>query len=194
MRTPANDKVALWDDSAGAHRGAFVSTLISAATGVALTLVGQSTVVGSAATTITVSGLNLDADDTYVIQLALKNATTGAFNASLFYNSDTTAANYVADVTTNGGAVQANNAIFLGAAASSSMEAVMLGMINRPVTRVMAVMLLAQSNNTSASTRQQGAAHMWATTATNVTGITISSSVANTLDIGSKLTVFKLAT
>ena len=26
--TPANDKVALWDDSAGAHRGAFVSTAI----------------------------------------------------------------------------------------------------------------------------------------------------------------------
>ena len=111
----------------------------------------------------------------------------------MYYNADTTPSNYFRDIQSNGSGSQAGDAGIASMSASTSGQTLSFGVIRRVVSRVSASINTGLGANTSASMRGQVAAHMWTTTATNVTGITISASVANSLDIGSKLEVYRLS-
>lgn len=166
-----------------------------------LAYVGSATVAGSAATTLTLSGLDLDNDGRYLIEFIGKNATTSAANLSLYYNSDTTATNYnrqtmtaanttlsgsrandgiISSLDSNSGGVGAGNTTFRGWLTKSGDGYPSITVTNEHL------------GNSAMFT--QNLTHQWRTTGTNVTGITISSSVASSLAVGTTIRVWKLQT
>jgi len=160
--------------------------------GAALEYVGEATVSGAAATSLSINGLALDSDETYVVQMGAKNATASVATLSLTYNADTTAANYFTSVTSNGASTQSNNANLSSLYGTTASEMLINLTISRPVSRVTANGTVALVSNSGTNIRAQGIAHQWTTTATNVTGLTITSSVANALDIGTYIRVWRL--
>ena len=90
----------------------------------ALEFVGENTVAGAAATTLTLSGLDLNADECYQISVEIDNATGSATTVSLYYNADTTATNYDEQVATAFGAslaaARANNAALIDVIANDT--------------------------------------------------------------------------
>lgn len=154
--------------------------------------VAGASVAGSAATTMSVTGLDLDADVSYVIHVEVKNATGSGGNVALFYNADTTATNYDNQVLlVLGGtifAVRNNDANVMGFDGNTSSSAEIL--VTRQVGgKVAALVKGCHNDGTSITMRDE--AHQWRTTGANVTGITISSSVSNGLAIGSNIQVWK---
>lgn len=152
--------------------------------------VAEFTVTGADATDITISGLDLDTDGEYVVTFDLDNGSGSTMNLSLFYNGDTTAANYYTQVMSANGstaaAARANNAILSAVAAGHSCSGEMTIRPNfdgRPQCR----------SNVS---RGHGSDCVWITsshthqTVGNVTSLTLNSSVASALSIGSKVRVF----
>src|SRR5690606_1508477 len=96
--------------------------------GSGMTLVGSATVAGSAATDMTVSGLDLASDGAYLVLLNLGNATGSSAQISLFYNGDQAAGNYYDQFWYAGGAggtsslaSRSNTGIFSSLAASASL-------------------------------------------------------------------------
>lgn len=160
--------------------------------GVAMTHVGSATVTGSAASVLSISGLDLSADESYCIEIQLENATGSTANISLYYNSDTTATNYYVE------SVSADNASLVSSRANT-------GLINTlPANECMGGRMwisndrggkprarVDSSRDAAASIVFRSVSHIW-NSATNVTGITISSSVSNSLAVGSKIRVFKI--
>jgi hypothetical protein len=158
-----------------------------------LLYVAGASIAGAAATTLTVSGLDLNTHLTYKVLIRLKNATASAASISMFYNADTTATNYFSSSTSNGASTQANNALITSLFASTSGEAMADLTVSRIVNRVLATGAPGTASNSGTNIRAQGVTHQWTTLATNVTGITISSSVANSLDIGSRIDVWQVS-
>lgn len=81
--------------------------------GGAMVYVGSAVVTGSAATSLTFSGLNIATDERYVIELAVKNASGSTSTVSMTYSADTTAANYAGQFVTGDNTVagsRSNNA------------------------------------------------------------------------------------
>lgn len=160
--------------------------------GGAVSLVGTVTVTGSAATSLTMTGLDLATDGCYIIHAVLKNAAASAANVALFYNSDTTATNYWEQVLSIDGtsvnAARGNDAFALSMDASIPVFAEVVlrrDLDGYPRSHVRNV----RSGNTSA--KIQLFTHVRNNTA-NVTSITLSSSVASSLAVGSFFKVFKL--
>lgn len=169
--------------------------------GVGMSFVASATVGGAAATTLTVSGLDLNADGRWFVMLTLKNATTSASNISLYYNSDTTAANYDRQsLTANSTSItgtRGNDAV-VGAldsnAASTGSGNLMTQMwiSNDLDGRPIANAVSGRTGNSNILI--QSFTHEWRTAGTNVTGITISSAVASSIAVGSKIEVWKMPT
>jgi hypothetical protein len=161
--------------------------------GGAMTFIAGNTVAGSAATSLTVSGLDLATDQEYYVRIVLGNATGSAANISLFYNADSTSTNYdrqslAANNTTISGA-RANDAIIAGMAASGNTSVSVR--IRRRANDTVGAISEAVRDPTTAILLQYFA-HAWRTTATNVTGITLTSTVANSLSVGSYIQVFRI--
>ena len=160
----------------------------------AMTLVGTATVAGSAATNLTLSGLNLDADGHYQIQFTFGNATASNAVLSMYFNADTTATNYDAQSSTIAGAgtptnARTNNALLCTLEASETATGTIWtrkDLNGRPRSMIQAV------RAAPAVVNWQQVAPVWTTAGTNVTGITISSSVASALAVGSFFKVFKV--
>jgi hypothetical protein len=191
----AVDMVALYDDSLGSHRKAAVSSLISAATGVAMTFVGETVVAGSAATAMTVGSLSLSADGMYFIEFMLENATGGAIDISIYYNADTTAANYDREILSgsagSSGASGANTAVFSGTIASLDICCGHAHIRNNFDAKPGAIGLVQRID---AATRVISlSAQQWRTAA-DLTSISIQSSVSNGLSVGSRLRVWRVST
>ena len=156
----------------------------------AMTLLGTATVAGSAATTLTLSGLNLGASKSFVVDFALDNATASVASISLYYNSDTTATNYYRQSLFNGGTTNStsrgNESVVIVLAASETAT----GSFKIIKDRDGKPRAWGQVNSAApASIEQRVFSHAW-TSATNVTGITLSSSVANSIAIGSTFHVY----
>src|SRR5690606_32315191 len=67
-----------------------------------LQFVDEFVVSGADATDITISGLDLDSDHSYFLQIDLLGASAGTATLSIFFNGDTTAANYERMLVSNG--------------------------------------------------------------------------------------------
>jgi hypothetical protein len=150
--------------------------------------IDQSVVAGSAATNITVSSLDLAGDDCYIIDLLLLNSSGSSTNVSLFYNSDTTATNYNRNISTDGGTgTRVNNAII---AALSAGEALYIRLTVRPDIEGRTRALVNGSAHDGAASVGFTGQHIWQTVS-NVTSVTINSSVATAFAVGSKVQVWR---
>jgi hypothetical protein len=159
----------------------------------AMTLVGTATVTGSAATVLTMSGLDLATDKRYIIELAFKNATASQSSVSLYYNGDTTAANYDAQFMTIDGAtttpLRVGSGLVFSVPASSVINSEMK---IRHDLDGRARALITSNRGDATTLLLQNVAHAYETVA-NVTSITFSGSVANSLAVGSYFKVWKIA-
>ncbi len=156
--------------------------------GGSIVYVGEFAVAGAAATTFNITGLDLALDECYEIDLILDNATASTISVSMFFNGDTTATNYDYRISTDGGSTSTPNAAAIAQVVASSTSLYRLvikpDFDGRPRTLVQG-----SSGNTTSLTGQQGT-HLWRT-ASNVTSITISSSVASGFSIATKARVWK---
>lgn len=167
---------------------------ILAATGSgSLTKLGTATVAGAAATTLTLSGLDLSAYRAFLVIFDFDNATGSNSTVSLYFNADTTATNYniesisfsnttVAATRANSGAIDVLSANETG----TGFFIIRNDQNGRP--RAMGLV----NDGASASIIGRLMFHSW-TSATNVTGLTFSGSVATSLAIGSTFTVYGIA-
>ena len=160
--------------------------------GVAVTHVGSATVTGSAASVLSISGLDLSADESYYIEFQLENATGSTANISLYYNSDTTATHYYNQALAADGASatagRANSGLINLLPANECMGGRMWISNDRdgkPRARG------DSSRDAAASIILRSVSHIW-NSATNITDLTLSSSVSNALAVGSKIRVFKI--
>lgn len=158
--------------------------------GGAMTLLGTATVAGAAATTLTLSELNLSAYKAFFATFRLDNATGSAANISLYYNADTTATNYYVQ------SVSGSNTTVSGARGNSAILATMDA--NETLTWTATIVndldgrpraFLHLSDGAAASVVMHVESHVW-TSATNITGITLSSAIASSLAIGSTFSVW----
>jgi hypothetical protein len=172
------------------------TTLAASGSAGAMTYIGAATVSGAAATTLAISGLDLDADTLYFVQIEVGNATGSALILSLYYNADTTATNYDIQAFLASGTSpspgRANSAAFMGVAANASASINGFITKNPTGTRVSSEWRARQDHTTAINLRT--CAHLWRTTGTNVTGLTLSSNVANSLAIGTVIRVWKIDT
>lgn len=158
----------------------------------AMTLLDAATVSGSAASTITISGLDLSAYKAFIVYFSLKNATASTATVSLYYNSDTTATNYYQQLITGNGGLsgsRTNNGLISSLVASE----IACGEIN--IQRDLNGRPHARSHTTSgapATILLQDFAHVRDNTA-NVTEVTLSSSVASAFDIGSGFRIYGIS-
>jgi hypothetical protein len=171
----------------------------SGISGGAMSYVTGNTVTGSAATTLTVSGLDLDAHEEYYCQYNLKNGSGSTSVLSLTYNSDTTATNYDNEFYgASGGtdaAAGANNASIIAAGAVAGRQLCGRCWIRRNFDGLVCAFGSQNPMESSTPTRNlQEWAHLWRTAATNVTGITIVSSIASALSVGCYFKVWKITT
>lgn len=161
--------------------------------GGAMTLLGTATVTGSAASQLTISSLSLSSYKSFFVTFALKNATGSASNISIYYNSDTTAANYAAEgctySTTTVSASRVSSGIVDSLPASETLTGefrVQNDFDGRPRARYFG------NRDSAANITMRHAVHRWSS-ASNVTGITLDSSVANALAVGSTISVYGLS-
>jgi hypothetical protein len=151
-------------------------------------------VAGAAATTITMSGLDLATDQTYLLVCNLQSAGSTA-NVSLYFNGDTTAGNYRrSSITLNGGSVTGGTAsdgvvtvVLTPSGCSVAYILVTTGLDGKPT----AISLMNRPQAAAGTPVFQIYATNWATAA-NVTGITLSASVASSLAIGSFFKAFRI--
>lgn len=163
----------------------------------AMVLVDSATVAGSAATSLSLTGLDLAADGRYVMQFSFKNATASAANLSLVYNGDTTAANYYVNALTSGtsGSPTASvgaNGRFCGLNASLYVD----GETVIQARHDGAPLAVSRSRRTRTSGSyielMQDFSTIWNNTA-NVTTLDVVSDVANSLAVGSLIKLWKIA-
>jgi len=160
--------------------------------GGAYSFVAQTTISGAAATTITVSGLDLATDEKYLVEFVTKNPTGSTTFPSLYYNGDTTATNYHVQLLTG------NNTTVAGQRANDAILGGMLTTENYTCSMEITRDLDGNPRCLYRCNRGPGSAmiyiagiHVRNNTA-NVTSITISNSVASSLGVGAYLRVWKV--
>lgn len=160
--------------------------------GGAMTLVGTAIVAGSNATELTLSSLNLTTDGSYYLQMTLDNATASNAEISLLYNGDTTVTNYHRQLSyvaaSSVGGARANNADIFTMDASETLIATAT-IFNDSDGKPRAMVDAATGPPGTLVVRKTAHAR---NVAANVTSITLKSSVASALKIGSTLKVFKV--
>jgi hypothetical protein len=163
--------------------------------GGAMTLVGTATVTGSAATSLTLSGLDLSTDGAYYVVYSLGNASAGSsIDVSMFFSGDTTATNYYTQqllanntsVTGNTGRV--NNAKVIGInTTTTGVGRAHLTIDN--LGRARCIIDCARDHSTGMLLQMAALQYL---TIANVTSLTFTASVASTLAVGSYFKVFKV--
>lgn len=193
----------VWQRLAAGTSGHFLKTLGAganpawAASGAgASAFVASNAVAGAAVTTLTVTGLDLDTDEHYIVYIALTNNNASTFNLSVYYNSDTTATNYDRQRIGAAGATvtsaRGNDAIIGQTVPASEGVYVKLDIERTPDGRVRCLAQTTSGNTTNILA--DTVSHVWRTASTNVTQIVLSASTANALAIGSRIRVFRMHT
>jgi len=144
-------------------------------------------------TTISLTGLDLDAAKVYMMIIRLANPTGGAVGYRCYYNGDTTDANYynqnfvISGTTISAGRVNDATIMYI----SAGQEATVVSYIQRdPAGYVRNLAIGMRSDPASVNTNQRH--QTWVTTA-NVTRIDISSVPADGIGAGSRVILFKVS-
>lgn len=156
--------------------------------GGAFSYVDTADITGSAATSFTASGLNLSTAEEYVVRYTLVSNTASTANVSLYFNSDTTASNYRRE-TQNRFSAGAGSNDGIATEQRGSGDTVGFFYIRQDSNGYPRTLSFAQSG---AITNVFGMriAHIWQDTS-NVTSLTLSSSVSSSLGVGSYMDFFK---
>lgn len=154
--------------------------------------VAQNIVAGAAVTSIQFTNLDLDTDECYMVIATVHNPTGTGSNVALFYNADTTATNYYRQYiycsSTTIGAARQNNAFILDPFASKSSTAtIWIKADAEGYIRAYGC----QEDKDPAECRLMNLFTCWTGTA-NATTITFTASVANSIGIGSNITLYKV--
>lgn len=163
-----------------------------AATSSAFQLVAEDTVSGSAATTVTFTGLDINSDEHYILLYRITNTATGSW-ISLYVNNDTTATNYYSqtvDVNATTFTGSRNNAPYIGNI-NASDEGV--GIVN--IFRDVSGYFKFASDvvwHTGASVSNLNFRGSKTATVTNITQLDITASTANALGINSTFKLYRV--
>lgn len=156
--------------------------------------VADEAVSGSAATTLQVTGLDLDTDRLYFIRILVKNAIAGAMTASFEINGDTTATNYYRQsVHGNGTSISAsrvNSAVFSSVAAQND-ESVARVWVERTNGGLVAGQILA-TTIIGSGVRQLNNSWLHNVDA-NMTSAEITADSANGLAVGTRMIIYKVS-
>lgn len=192
--TPASGKATIFvDDADGLPKykddTGTVSTLGGGGGG-SMTTIGTFTVTGSAATTLAASGLDLSAYKAFFVLVKADNATGSPAAVSMYYNADTTATNYYTqshsrDNSTSGGSRSNSAVVFALDANENTNAAIHVFKDLDGKARAMS-----SSIRGAASAVQLNNHYMVWTSNANVTDIKLSSSVSNSLAIGTTMTIY----
>jgi hypothetical protein len=156
--------------------------------GGALTFVGSEIVAGAAATSLTISGLDLSTDEHYWVIFDFLGATASTANLELYFNGDTTAGNYERLVVTDGASAAGDNAVIggiVGANPGRIEGHLELGVSGR------ACWISQGGRISGAAAGSQASTLIW-DTVSNVTSLTFTSAVADHLAIGTRVKVWKI--
>lgn len=169
-----------------------ITAAANGSSGGGMTLVQTITVAGAAATSITASGLDLAADGEYHIVFSIGNATASGLTISMFYNADTTATNYYNQALYSGGSSTSSNRANTARLIELALSSYATGFIDiiRDLSGRPRATHTHNRDEPTAIGLQQGS-HIRTNTA-NVTSITFTSNVANSLAIGTYFKIFKI--
>ncbi len=167
-------------------------TSVSAVSGT-MSYQGSATVSGAAATDLTISGLDLDTYGIIYFEITADNGSGSTADISIYLNSDTTATNYynerITSVAGTVGGTGGNNAIVSSPTTTQSFT--LQAWMRRNFDGFVRTQFILTRGIASARTINYGW-HLYETS-TNVTGITVHSSVASALSIGSKIKVWAIS-
>lgn len=179
----ADSLVYVWNGSAFPANGSGLS--------VSGSLVASAVVTGSAATDLTVTGLDLNAHHDYRILVSGKNNNASSFDAYLYFNGDTTNANYgrqsLYGLGSTAGAARSTSPVFGTVGASSDFDLVAT-MVKSPsgwpaVMGAQSAGFYTGLTHTNFVIRRNNSA--------NVTSLTYHASVAGALAIGTEIKVYR---
>jgi hypothetical protein len=158
-----------------------------------LKFIAEGVVAGAAVTTISFTGLNLDTDKMYFIVLNIKNAGAGNRVLSMYMNADTTATNYYVQwLDANGAGVasgRANDARIMDVIASTdSVGFIFMTKLASRIPRSICDAMV----DVPASCQQLKYAHIRKTDTSNVTQIDFTISSASQIDIGSRISIYRV--
>jgi len=180
----SNGTDALWGTVGGGAGGALVAL--------------PGVVAGSASTTLTVTGLDLNTDGIYLLFYSFKNATASAPTISFYVNSDTTAGHYSSQRLAGTGSTAAatsSSISFLASMAAGTTNAVSgFALVIKDPTGLVNCFSFAMQNQTGSTASDVRMSGILAVNngTTNMTQFIISSSVASSLDTGSYVYPFKI--
>lgn len=165
--------------------------VVPSGAGGAMTLLAAPAVVsGGAATVLTLPGLDLSLYKSIMLFFELENATASAATISLFLSGDTTTTNYYREAmtvsSTTVGANRSNDAAIIVLAANDTATGTLIAQMARD-SKVRTQVL--SSQNAPVSIAMRNSFHARNVTG-NMTDVTLSSSVANSLANGCRLTAF----
>ena len=158
--------------------------------GSAMSFVDEYEVTGSAATDLPLTGLDLDADDCYYLQIDVVSTTSGAsYNMLLYLNGDTTSTNYERTLTTDGASASAADNPIFGGFADGDLGRYDLWITRNPSGRIVASASGLRTNGAVLLTQSGGVIY---DTSANLTSLTIHSDIASKFAIGTRARIWKL--
>jgi hypothetical protein len=149
----------------------------------------ETTVAGTAVTSVTISGLDINTVGTYILYCTIKNVSAGVRLARIYINGDTTVTNYhsqrfTSSSTTNTG-VRVNSPNFTDIDASGNdgytYSEISIALDSRGITRIISK----SCDMTGANVKIDDAVITYNTVIANVTSITVDLDAATSIGIGS---------
>jgi Putative phage tail protein/Protein of unknown function (DUF2793) len=158
--------------------------------------VTETEITGGAVTSVTISGLDLSAHERYYLAFEVANATGSTMTLSLYFNGDTTAANYhavrVGAAAGSIGTTTTATANFSGNIAATTGLVEGYAWIRRGTDGFPRSSVWCNTSQTAATNNGLQLTHVSWDQNTNVTSLTIQSSVASSLANGGKLKLWRI--
>lgn len=155
------------------------------------------TVAGSAATSMTLTGLDLATDKSYMIDLSVLNATSTDTDLDMFMNADTTRTNYDHQLFIGDGGtpftVRANTPRIMALGPAVGVLSTIRVFLSLQADGGVAAVVKGGRWRSGTGMVIWDTAWRWRTTGTNVTSITFTSVTANAIDVNSFARAYRCA-